>query len=166
MNSVLCCCVQLLCHVGFFAAPWTAACQASLSFAISRILLTHVHLISNAIQPCHPLSPPSLPTLNLSQHQDLFQWVGFFASGGQNIGASALATVLPMNIQGWFPLELTGLISLLFKGLSRVLLQTFVNKVMTLDFNTLSRFVIVFLSRSKCLLISWLQSSSPVILEP
>ena len=74
-NSVLCCCVPLHCHVGFFAAPWTAACQASLSFAISRILLTHVHWISNAIQPWHPVSPPSLPTFNLSQHQDLFQWV-------------------------------------------------------------------------------------------
>ena len=45
----------------------------------------------------------------------------FFISGGQSIGASASASVLPMNIQGWFPLELTGLISLLSKGLSRVL---------------------------------------------
>ena len=80
-----------------------------------------------------------------------------FASGCQRTGASALASVLPVNIQGWFPLGWTSLISLLSKGLSRVLLQTFVNKVMTLDFNTLSRFVIVFLSRSKCLLILWLQ---------
>ena len=89
-----------------------------------------------------------------------------FASGCQRIGPSALASVLPVNIQGWFPLGWTSLISLQSKGLSRVLLQSFVNKVMTLDFNTLSRFVIVFLSRSKCLLISWLQSSSLVILEP
>ena len=43
-----------------------------------------------------------------------------FVSGGQNLGTSALAAVLPVNIQGWFPLGLTGLISLLFKGLSRV----------------------------------------------
>ena len=76
MNSVFCCCVQLLCHVWFFEASWTAACQASLSFAISQILLTHVHWINNAIQPCHLLSLPSLPTLNLSQHQDFVQWVG------------------------------------------------------------------------------------------
>ena len=47
-----------------------------------------------------------------------------FASGGQSIGASASASVLPMNIQGWFPLELTGLISLLSKRLSRVLSST------------------------------------------
>ena len=44
----------------------------------------------------------------------------FFTSGGQSIGASALALVLPVNIQGWFPLGLTGLISLQSKGLSRV----------------------------------------------
>ena len=52
----------------------------------------------------------------------------FFASGGQSIGASASASVLPMNIQGWFPLGLTGLISLLSKGLSRVFSSTIVWK--------------------------------------
>ena len=51
-----------------------------------------------------------------------------FASGGQSIGASASASVLPMNIQDWFPLELTGWISLLFKGLSRVFSSTIVRK--------------------------------------
>ena len=51
-----------------------AARQASLSFTISQSLLTtHVHRVSVAIQPCHPLSPPSPPALNLSQHQGLFQ---------------------------------------------------------------------------------------------
>ena len=53
-----------------------------------------------------------------------FQWVKLFASGGQSIGASASASVLPMNIQGWFPVGLTGLISLLPKGLSRVFSST------------------------------------------
>ena len=57
---------------------------------------------------------PSPSVFNLSQHQGLFQ---FFTSGGQSIGVSA--SVLPMNIQGWFPLELASLISLLSKGLSR-----------------------------------------------
>ena len=52
----------------------------------------------------------------------------FFASGGQSIGASASASVLPMNIQGWFPLGLTGLISLLSKGLSGVFSNTTVRK--------------------------------------
>ena len=122
----------------------------------------------------------------------------FFASGGQSIGASVSASVLPMNIQGWFHLGLTGLITLQSKGLLRVFssttvqkhqfsaffmvqlshpymttgkiialtIQTFVGKVMSLLFNTLCRFVIAFLPRSMCLLISWLQSSFTVILEP
>ena len=118
-----------------------------------------------------------------------------FASGGQSIGASASASVLPVNIQDC----LTGLTSLQSKGLSRVLsnsskssvlrhsaffivqlshlymttgktialtVWTFVGKVMSLLFNTLSRFVIAFLPRSKHLLTSWLQSPSAVFLEP
>ena len=91
------------------------------------------------------------------------------ASGGQSTGASASAPVLPMNIQGWFPFGVTGLISLQPKRLWRIesfTLQIFVSKVMFLLFNMLSRFVIVFLPRSKCLLISCLQLPSAVILEP
>ena len=76
------------------------------------------HWVSDAIQPSYPLSPTS-PALSLSQYQGLFPVSCLFASGGQSIRASA--SVLPMNIQGWFPLELTGLISLLSKGLSRIL---------------------------------------------
>ena len=57
-----------------------------------------------------------------------FSMSWLFASGGQSIGASALASVLPMNIQGWFPLRLTGLISLQSKGLSRVFSNTTVQK--------------------------------------
>ena len=77
----------------------------------------HVHWVSDAIQPSHPLSSPS-PTFNLSQHQGLFQ-SQFFASGGQIIGVSASASVLPMNTQGWSPLGWTGWIALQSKGLSR-----------------------------------------------
>ena len=77
----------------------------------------HVHWVSDAIQPSHPLSSPS-PTFNLSQHQGLFQ-SQFFASGGQIIGVSASASVLPMNSQGWSPLGWTGWIALQSKGLSR-----------------------------------------------
>ena len=142
-----------------------------------------------------------------SSHLQSFPaWVSFpmsqfFASGGQSIGVSASTSVLPMNIQDWFPLGWTGLISLQSKGLSRVFSnarvqthqyfdaqpslwsnshihtwllgktraltrQTFVGKVMSLLFNMLSRLLIAFLLRSKCLLISWLQSPSAVILEP
>ena len=90
---------------------------------------THVHWVGDAIQPCHPLSPPSPPTFSLSQDQGLFQQVSqLFTSGGQSIGASASAPVLPMNIQGWFPLGSTGLIFLVFKGLSRVFSNTTVQK--------------------------------------
>ena len=65
--------------------------------------------------------------LQPSQHQGLFQWVNS-ASGSQSIGASATASVLLMNIQDWFPLGLIGLISLLSKGLSRVLSSTTIQK--------------------------------------
>ena len=80
---------------------------------------THVHRVGDAIQPSHPLSSPSPPVPNPSQHQGLFQWVNS-AWGGQNTGVSASASVPPKNIQGWSPLEWTGWISLQSKGLSRV----------------------------------------------
>ena len=121
----------------------------------------------------------------------------FFPSGGQRIGASGSASVLPVNIQGWFPIGLTDLISFLSKGLKSLLQhhrskasvlwhsaffmvqlsypymtiaktialtrRTFIGKVTSLLFNMLSSLVIAFLPRSKCLLISWLQSPSAVI---
>ena len=65
---------------------------------------THVHWVSDAIQPSHPLLFPSPPAFNLSQHQSFLK-CQLFASGGLSIGASASALVLPMNIQGWFPLD-------------------------------------------------------------
>ena len=66
----------------------------------------HVHLFDDAIQTSNPLLPPSPPAFNLSQHRGLFQWVSSLASGDQSIGVSASASVLPMSIQGWFPLGL------------------------------------------------------------
>ena len=90
--------------------PWTEAHQAPLSFTVSKSAQTHVHWVSDAVYPSHPLLLPSPFAFSLSQHQGVFQWVGTAAS----------ATVLPMNVQGWFPLGLTGPISLLSKGLSRV----------------------------------------------
>ena len=118
--------VQLLNHVQLFATPWTAACQGSLCFTLSLSLLKLMSIVSvmpsNHLILCHPL----LLTYNLSQHQGLFQWVGsfpmswLFISGGESIGGSASASVLPMDIQDWFPLGWTGWISLLSKVLSRV----------------------------------------------
>ena len=83
----------------------------------------HVHWVGDAIQPSHPLLPllllPSVfPSIRVFSNESVLP------IGGQGIGASASASVLLMNVQGWFPLELTGLISLLFKGLSRVFFST------------------------------------------
>ena len=72
-------------------------------YRLPELAQTHVHWIGDAIQPPHPLSPSS-PALNLSQHHSLFKWVGSSHSGDRSIGASALASVLPKTIQGWFPL--------------------------------------------------------------
>ena len=175
--------VQLLSCVRLFMTPWTAARQASLFFTISRSLR---HLMSiESVMPsnhlifCHPL----LSCLQSFPASESFPISQLLASGGQSIGASA--SVLPMNIQDWFPLGLAGLISLLSKVLKSFLqhhnskpsilgcsaffmvqlshpytttgktialiIQTFVDKVMCLLFKTLPRFVVAFLSRSKCL---------------
>ena len=148
-------------------------------------------LPSNHLSLCHPLLlPPSIfPSIRV------FPMSQFFTLGGQSIGASASPSVLPMNIQDWFILGLTGSrdsqqsspapqfesINSLARSLlygstltsvhdyrknHSLIIQTFVGKVMSLLFIMLSRFVTVFLPRIKQLLISWLQSPSTVILEP
>ena len=154
--------------------------------------------ISSSVVPFSSC-PQSLPA------SGYFPMSQLFTSGGQSIGVSASASVLPMNTQDWYPLGWTGWISLQSKGLSRVFSnttvqnhqffstqlssqsnshtyittlsyittgkaialtrRTLVGKVMSLFLNMLSRLVITFLPRSKCLLISWLQSPSAVILE-
>ena len=96
--------VQSFSHVRLFAAPWAAARQASLSFTISHeFAQTHVRWVGDTIQPSSPSA------FSLSQHQGLFWWVG---ASHQVAKVSASTSVLPMNIQGWFPLGLTGLVSL------------------------------------------------------
>ena len=153
-------------------------------------------------QWCHPTISSSV--IPFSSHLQPFPASGSFpmsqllTSGGQSIGVLPSASILPMNIQDWFPLEWTGWIS--FQGTLKTLLWhhsskasilqrsaffivqlsypyttngktialtrwIFVGKVMSLLFNMLSRLIIVFLPRSKHLLISWLQSASAVILE-
>ena len=78
---------------------------------------THVHWVSDAIQPSHPLSSPSALAPNPSQHQ-FFPMSQLFAGGGQSTGVSALASFLPKKSQGWSS-EWTGWISLQSKGLRR-----------------------------------------------
>ena len=115
--------VQSLSHVQLIETLWTAACQASLSMTKQHIKThvheschaqTHVHWVGDAVQPSHPLSSLSATTFNLSQHQGLFQWVS---------SAHQVAQVLKFQLQHQtfkFPLRLTGLISFLAQGLSRV----------------------------------------------
>ena len=144
----------------------------------------HPAILSSVIS--YSSCPQSLQASGSFPMSQLFAW------GGQSIGVSALASVLPMNTQHWSPLGWTGWTSLQSKGLSRVSYnttvqkhqffgtqlssqsnfhihtwpletialtrQTFVGKVIFLLFNILSRLVRSFLPRSKCLLISWLQS--------
>ena len=86
---------------------------------------THVHWVGDAIQLSHPLSSPSPQSFPASGSFPVSQ---FFASGGQSIGVSISASVLPMDIKDWFPLGWTGWISLQFKGLSRFFSNTTVQK--------------------------------------
>ena len=80
--------------------------------------------VGDAIETFHPLSPSFPFAFNLSQHQGLFQWVSSSHQMAKVCSNTSAASVLLMNIQGWFPLGLTGLISLLSKGLSRVFSST------------------------------------------
>ena len=155
--------VHSLSRVWLFATPWIAARQASLSFTISQSLLKLMSIESvmpsNHLVLCHPflLLPSIFPSIWVCSSELLF------TSGGQSIGVSA--SVLPVTIQAWFTLGLTGLISLLLQhpnwkvsvlwhsaffvvqfshsymnaGKTIALtIWTFVSKVMCLHFNTLS----------------------------
>ena len=177
----------------------TAACQASLSIINSWSLLK----LMSIDWECHPtISSSVVPFSSCPQSfpaPGSFPKSQFFTSGGQSIGVSASTSVLPMNIQDWFPLGWTDWNSLQSKRLKSLqhhsskasilwyyeffivqlshphmttgktialTRRTFVGKVTSLLLNILSGLVITFLPRSKCLLISWLQSPSAVILKP
>ena len=117
--------VQLLSRVWLFATPWTAARQASLTITNSWSLLKLMSIASvipsNHLILCRPLLlPPSIfPSIRVFSNE---------SSGGQSIGVSTSASVLPMNIQDWFPLGCTGWISLQSKGLSNIFSNTTVQK--------------------------------------
>ena len=82
--------VQSLSCVRLFVTLWTAARQASLSITNSQSSHTHIHWVGDAIPPSHPLSSPSSPALNLSQHKGLFKWVS---------SSHQVATVLEFQLQ-------------------------------------------------------------------
>ena len=161
---------------------------------------THVHWVSDAIQPSRPLSSPAPPAFNLSQHRGLFKWVNSRIRWLKYWSFSF--TISPSNEHpGLISFKMDWLELLAVQGTLKSLLQhhsskasillhspffkvqlshlymttgktialtrwTFVDKVMSLLFNMMSRLLITFLPRSKPLLISWLQSPSAVILEP
>ena len=120
--------VQSLSSVWLFATPWMAAPQASLSITNSQSCSNSCPLS----QWCHPTISSSvvlfsshLPSFPASRSFPMSQ---LFTSGGQDIGVSASASVLPVKIQDWFPLGWTSWISLQSKGLSRVFSKTPVQK--------------------------------------
>ena len=107
--------VESLSHVWFFVISRTAVCQAPLSFTISWSLLKFISIESVMLSNHLIICQPPLFSFQSSPASGSFTMSWLFTSGGQSIGASA--TVLPMNIQAWFPLGLIGLISLKSKGL-------------------------------------------------
>ena len=118
---------QSLSHAQLFATLWTAALQALLSSTIPWVCSNSCPLSWG----CYlTMSSSAAPFFCLQSFlaSVSFPMSQFFASDSQRIGVSASASVLPMNIQGWFPLELTSLISLQSKGLSRVFFSTTVQK--------------------------------------
>ena len=160
----------------------------------------HVHRVSDAIQPSHPLSSPSPPAFNLSQHQ-IFSNVSVLCIRWPNYWNFSFSISSSKEYSGLISFRMDWLDLLAVQGTLKSLPQhhsskasillhsaffivqlshaymtagkiialtrwTFVGKVMSLLFNMLSRLVITFLPRSKCLLISWLQSPSAVILKP
>ena len=115
--------IQLLRSVHILATPWTEAHQASLSTTNSWSLLKLIS-IESVMSSNHLI----LSCLLSFPASGAFPMSWLFVSGGQSTGVSASASVPPMNIQDWFPLGLTGFISLQSKGLSRVFSKTTVQK--------------------------------------
>ena len=112
--------VQLLSSIRLFVTSWSVACQAPLSSTISWSLLKHMSTEVVMLLTFSSSATPFSFCLQSFPTSGSFPVSQLFASHDQSIGALASASVLPMNIQGWFPLELTGLISFQSKGLSRV----------------------------------------------
>ena len=122
--------VQSLSNVWLFAIPWTAACQASLSITDSGSLLKLMS-IESVMDISSTISSSVVPFASRLQSfpaSGSFQMSQFFALRGQTIGTWASPSVLPMNIQDWFPLGLIAWISLQPKGLSRIFSNTTVQK--------------------------------------
>ena len=193
--------VQLLNHVQLFATPWTAACQASLSFTISWSLLKLMS-IELGMSFNHPilclallLLPLIFPSIRVFSKESVLciRWPKYWSFSFSISPSNEYSGMISSSLDWFdlFPVQGT-LKSLLQHHSSKASIcwcsaffivqlshpymtarnnialtrQTFVGKVMSLLFNMLSRLVIAFLPRSKCLLITWLQSPAAVIWEP
>ena len=123
-NRVVYGAVQSLSHVWLFATPRTATCQAPLSFTTSQILLKLRSI--DLVMPFNHLRSATHSSLCFQSFpaSGSFPMSLLITSSGRSIGASTLASVHVINIQVWFPLRLTALMSLLSKGLSRVFTNT------------------------------------------
>ena len=121
--------VQSLGSVLLFTTSWTAAHLSSLSFTVSQSLLKFMSfelvMLSNRLILCHPLLllPSVFPSIRVFSNESALHVMW------ESIGASVSTLVLPVNIQGWLPLGLTGLISLPSKALSRIFSNTTVESI-------------------------------------
>ena len=192
--------LQSLSHVRFFATPWTAGRQASLSITNSRSLLRLMSvesvMPSNHLILCRPLLlPPFPPSIRVFSNESslLMRWPKYWSFSFSISPSSEHPGLIPFRMDWLDLLAVQGTLKSLFQHHSSkasilqhsaffavqlshpymitgkaiaLTRRTFVGKVMSLFFNMLSRLVKTFLSRSKHLLISWLQSPSAVILEP
>ena len=186
--------VQSLSHVWLLVTPWTAACQASLSFTISQSLLKLMSIESmmpsNYLILCHPLHllPSSFPSIRVFSSDSALcirwpkywsfrifrvnflyriDWFDLLAVQGTLKSLLQHYSLKASTLQhaAFFMVQLSHTYMIAGRVIA-LTIWTFFGKVMSLLFNMLSRFVIAFLPRSKHLLISWLQSPSAVILEP
>ena len=119
--------VQLLSHIWLFVTPWTQAARLPCPSPAPGAYSNSVHQVGDAIQPSHPLSFPSSPIFNLSQDQDLFQWVSSLHQVAKLLEFQLLYQSFQLILRT-IPLGLTGWISLQFKGLLRVFSSTTVQK--------------------------------------
>ena len=188
--------VQSLSHVRLFATPWTAARQASLSNTNSRSLLKLMSIESvmpsNHLILCHPLLLPSsiFPSIRVFSNESvlLIRWPKYWSFTFSISPSNEYSGLISFRMNWLDLLAVQGTLKSLLQHHSSktstlwhsafshpymttgktiaLTRQTFVGKVMSLLLNMLSRLVITFLPRNKCLLISWLKSPSTVILEP
>ena len=186
--------VQSLSRVRLFATPWTAVRQASLSITNSQSLLKFMSIESvmpsNHLILCHPLLLPSIfPSIRVFSNESALRirWPKFWSFSFSISPSNEYSGLISFRIDWLDLLAVQGSLlqhhgskpSILrcsaffivqlshpYTTTGKNIALTFVGKVMSLLFNMLSRLVIAFLPRSNCLLISWLQSPSAVILEP